>query len=121
MTLFAFYGTFMTGQPGHGNLRGARFVERTQTAPHYRLLFVDGRWPGLVPSDEGVAIECEVYECSEELLKRLADVEPPGWTRAPLELEDGRRVDAFLAEERLAKGAVDISEYGGWAAFISAR
>ena len=26
MTLFAFYGTFASGQPGHGNLAGAEFV-----------------------------------------------------------------------------------------------
>ena len=27
MTLFAFYGTFTSGQPGHGRLSGARFAE----------------------------------------------------------------------------------------------
>jgi len=67
VTLFAFYGTFTSGQPGHGNLAGARLLERTRTAPRYRLFFVDGLWPGLIPTDDGVAIECELYDCSEEL------------------------------------------------------
>src|SRR2546421_530448 len=65
VTLFAFYGTFTSAQPGHGNLAGARFVERTRTVPRYRLFLVDGLWPALVPvAHGGVAIECELYDCS---------------------------------------------------------
>jgi allophanate hydrolase len=122
VTLFAFYGTFTSSQSGHGNLAGARFVERTRTAPCYRLFFVDGRWPALVPADEsGAEIECELYECSEELLERLARVEPPGWNRAPLELADGRRVEAFVGAAELVPRGIDVSEHGSWAAFVAAR
>ena len=121
MTLFAFYGTFTSYQPGHGNLAGVRFVERTRTAPRYRLFFVDGLWPALVPHDDGARVECELYECSEELLARLARVEPPGWSRGPVELEDGRTVEAFLGEAELAARGVDVSEHGGWAAFVRSR
>lgn len=122
MTLFAFYGTFTSTQAGHGNLAGARFVERTRTAPRYRLFFVDGLWPALVAAAEGgTAIECELYECSEELLERLARVEPPGWNRAPLELEAGRWVEAFVGDAELAARGVDVSEHGSWAAFVAAR
>jgi Gamma-glutamyl cyclotransferase, AIG2-like len=156
VTLFAFYGTFTSSQPGHGNLAGARLVEWTRTAPRYRLLIVDGLWPALVPavSDPlvlppqrldrssqtdaraepahpeagtasgaggGAAIECELYECSEELLERLARIEPPGWNRAPLELEDGRRVEAFVGDAGLAARGTDVSEHGSWAAFVSSR
>ena len=119
MTVFAFYGTFTSGQPGHGSLAGARFLERTRTAPRYRLFFVDGKWPALVPAaDDGVAIECELYDCSEELLERLALVEPGGWNRRPLELEDGRVVEAFVGDVELAERGVDVSEHGGWAEFV---
>ena len=121
MTLFAVYGTFTSTQAGHGNLAEARFVERTRTAPQYRLFFVDGLWPALVPFGDGVAIECELYECSEDLLERLALVEPPGWSRGPVELEDGRTVEAFLGEAELAARGVDVSEHGGWAAFVRSR
>jgi allophanate hydrolase len=122
VTLFAFYGTFTSSQPGHGNLAGARFVERTRTAPRYRLFFVDGLWPALVPAAEGgAAIECELYECSEELLERLARVEPPGWNRAPLELKDGRWVEAFVGDPALAARGIDVSEHGSWAAFVSSE
>jgi allophanate hydrolase len=121
VTLFAFYGTFTSSQPGHGNLAGARFVERTRTAARYRLFFVDGLWPALVPVERGAAIECELYECSEELLERLARVEPPGWSRGPVELEDGRWVEAFVGDAELAVRGVDVSEHGYWAAFVSSR
>jgi allophanate hydrolase len=121
VTLFAFYGTFTSSQAGHGNLAGARFVESVRTAPRYRLSFVDGLWPALVPAEGGATIECELYECSEELLERLAYVEPPGWNRSPLELEDGRSVEAFLGDAALAARGVDVSEHGSWAAFVSSR
>ena len=121
MTLFALYGTFTSSQSGHGNLAGARLVERTRTAPRYRLFFVDGLWPALVPAAEGAAIECELYECSEELLERLARVEPPGWNRGRIELEDGRRVEAFVGAAELGARGVDVSEHGSWAAFVSSR
>jgi allophanate hydrolase len=121
VTLFAFYGTFTSSQPGHGNLAGARFVERMRTAPRHRLYLVDGLWPALVPVEDGAAIECELYECSEELLERLAHVEPPGWNRGALELEDGRSLEAFLGDAALTARGVDVSEHGSWAAFVSSR
>ena len=121
MTPFAIYGTFGTGQPGHANLEDAPLVERVRTAPLYRLFLVDGRWPALVPADDGVAIECELYDCSEELLDRLALIEPPGWNRGRVELEDGRTVEAFVGDEGLAARGIDVSEHGGWAAFVASR
>jgi RimJ/RimL family protein N-acetyltransferase/gamma-glutamylcyclotransferase (GGCT)/AIG2-like uncharacterized protein YtfP len=117
VTPFAFYGTFTTGQPGHANLAGTRLLERTRTAPRYRLYIVDGTWPALVPADDGVAIECELYDASEALLAHLAEVEPPGWNRAPIELADGRPVDAFVGEPALAARGEDVSEHGGWPAY----
>jgi RimJ/RimL family protein N-acetyltransferase/gamma-glutamylcyclotransferase (GGCT)/AIG2-like uncharacterized protein YtfP len=117
VTLFAFYGTFTSTQPGHRNLEGARFVERTRTAPRYRLYFVDAMWPALVPSDHGVAIDCEVYDTDEQLLAHLAEVEPPEWNRRSVELADGRVVEGFLGDEALAARGDDVSRHGGWPAF----
>jgi allophanate hydrolase len=120
VTLFAFYGTFTSNQPGHRNLAGARLVGRTRTAARYRLYFVDGKWPALIPADDGFQIECEVYEADEELLVRLADLEPPGWSRGPLELADGRIVEAFIADPALALRGEDISSHGSWPAYARA-
>lgn len=120
MTPFAFYGTFTSGQPGHGNVAGARFLEGGETAPRYRLYSVDGL-PALAPAEPGVAIRCELYEVDEEHLARLAELEPPGWTRAPIELADGRRVEAFLASRDLAAQGEDVSSHGSWAAYVRSR
>ena len=117
MTLFAFYGTFTSTQPGHANLEGARLVETGRTASRYRLVFVDAMWPALIPSEDGSEIECEVYEASETLLHNLAELVPSGWKRQPLELADGRAVEAFLGEPTLAARGEDVSRHGGWPAF----
>jgi gamma-glutamylcyclotransferase (GGCT)/AIG2-like uncharacterized protein YtfP len=120
VTAFAFYGTFTSGQPGHGHLAGATLVEQTRTAPRYRLYDVDGL-PALVPASDGVSIECELYEVDESHLSRLAEVEPPGWARAPLELADGRAVEAFLAAPDLAARGDDVSAQGSWPAYVATR
>jgi gamma-glutamylcyclotransferase (GGCT)/AIG2-like uncharacterized protein YtfP len=119
--LFMIYGTFMRRQPGHGNLAGGRFLEDVRTAPRYRLFLVDG-WPALAEAErEGVAIAAELYELSEEHVARLAAIEPTGWSRSSVELEDGRRADAFLADAELVARGLDISEHGGWASFVASR
>jgi allophanate hydrolase len=120
MTPFVFYGTFMRGQPGHENLVEAEYLEDVRTVALYRLSYVDGRWPALIPDGDGAEIECELYEASEELLARLAEIEPPGWERAAVQLADGRRAEAFLGDPELRRRGVDISTHGGWAAFVRA-
>src|SRR5581483_9952178 len=89
-------------QPGHVHLGDAVFLERARTAPAYRLYLVDDLWPALAPADDGVSIACELYECTEERLALLAELEPPGWSRAPLALEDGSEAEAFLGDRALA-------------------
>jgi allophanate hydrolase len=117
VTAFLIYGTFMRGQPAHANLDGARFLEAVQTAPRYRLWEVDGRWPAVIEDDDGVAIAAELYEIDEAHLARLAELEPPGWDRAPVELADGRRAEAFLGDPSLRERGRDVSAYCGWAAY----
>ncbi len=118
---FFIYGTFMRRQPGHGNLGGARFVEEIETASRYRLWEVDGRWPALIEDDDGTAVAGELYEIDEPQLTRLAEIEPPGWDRAAVELADGRRVEAFLGDPSLRARGRDVSEHGGWAAHAARR
>ena len=120
MPTFLIYGTFMRGQPGHGTLGGARFLEQVETAPEYRLYEVDGRWPALVQHDDGVSITAELYEIEPEHLARLAEIEPPGWARAAVRLADGREVEAFLGAPALRDRGHDVSQHGGWAAHRAA-
>jgi len=121
MTVFAIYGTFGSTQDGHANMRGAELLAQVRTAPAYRLYRVDDRWPALVRAADGVAIEVELYECAEEHVARLAALEPPGWERGPLVLEDGREVEAFIGDESLVARGVDVSKHGSWAAHVASR
>ena len=121
MPHFVIYGTFMRGQPGHANLDGAEFFEEVETAPRYRLWEIDGRWPTLIEAEDGVAIAAELYEIAPAHLARLAEIEPPGWMRAPIELADGRRIEAFLGEPALRARGRDVSAHGGWAAYRVSR
>jgi len=118
---FLIYGTFMRGQPGHANLDGAGFLEEVTTAPAYRLFEVDGRWPALIADDDGLAIAAQLWEVAPGHLARLAELEPPGWQRAPVELADGRSVEAFLGDPSLRARGVDVSGHGGWAAYRAQR
>jgi allophanate hydrolase len=119
VSLFLIYGTFMRGQPGHVNLDGGRFLEEARTAGRYRLWHVDGRWPALIPDADGIEIAAELYDLDTQHLARLAEVEPPGWARGPVHLADGRSVEAFLGDPSLRERATDVSDYGGWASFVS--
>ncbi len=121
MTAFLIYGTFMRGQPGHASLEGAEFLAEVETAPRYRLFEIDGRWPALIEDADGVAIAAELWEIAPAHLARLAEIEPPGWGRAPAELADGRRVDAFLGDPVLRSRGQDVSAHGGWAAYRASR
>ena len=121
MPEFVIYGTFMRGQPGHANLDGARFLEAVETAPRYRLFEVDGRWPALVEDEDGVSIAAELYEIDEPHLARLGELEPPGWSRAAIELADGRSAEAFLGGQALRTRGQDVSAHGGWAAYLRSR
>jgi gamma-glutamylcyclotransferase (GGCT)/AIG2-like uncharacterized protein YtfP len=118
---FLIYGTFMRGQPGHANLDGAEFLAAVETAPRYRLWEVDSRWPALIEDEDGVAIAAELWEIAPAHLARLAEIEPPGWNRAPVELADGRTAEAFLGDVTLRARGHDVSAHGGWAAFVASR
>lgn len=42
-------------------------------------------------------------------------------TLGSVELADGSRVPGFLCEPGALDGAPDITEYGGWRAYVSSR
>ncbi len=111
----------MRDQPGHDNLAGAERLGAVETAARYRLWEIDGLWPALIKADDGVAIVGELYEIAPDHLDRLAELEPPGWRRSPVELMDGSKVEAFLADPALREHGVDVSPYGGWAAYRADR
>ena len=120
-------GAHMQGLPLNRDLvcRGARLVEATQTAPHYRLSALaatpDGtRRPGMrrVP-DGGKAIEIEVWEMSSLELGSFIETIPSPLALGKIELANGKWVTGFVCEPYGLESGRDITELGGWRAWLA--
>ena len=121
----AVVGAHLSDLPLNGELRaaGARLIERTTTAPHYRLYALAGGEPpkpGLlrVKNGVGASIEVEVWALPEAAFGRFVAAVPSPLSIGTLELADGRTVKGFLVEAEAVAGARDISGFGGWRKFL---
>ncbi len=120
----AVVGAHLAGLPLHGQLveRGCRFVERTRTAPHYRLYAIPGSVPpkpGLVRVESGGAsIEIELYDMPQSGVGSfLAGIAYP-LGLGSLELESGTWVHGFTCDPSALSSAPDITDHGGWRAWL---
>lgn len=101
---------------------GMRALGEARTAPRYRLLAIEDRWAALVDAAGGIAVPGRLFEVADEQWDALLAGEPPGVHQLPVELEDGRAgVTAAFADEEARARAVDISEHGGFVAYLEAR
>jgi allophanate hydrolase len=117
-------GAHMQGLPLNHQLleRGGYLLNRTRTAPRYRLYALNGpppQRPGLVRSPaDGVSIEVEVWAVrSTDVGSFLAGIPAPlGLSK--IELENGEQVAGFSCESHAIADAVDITALGGWRAYL---
>ncbi|CAH0347915.1 allophanate hydrolase [Aquabacterium sp. CECT 9606] len=125
-------GAHLSGMPLHNQLteRQARLVSSTRTAPHYRLFALPGTVPpkpGLVrvsadaPPAEGHAIAVEVYAMPQSSVGSFLALIPPPLGLGSVELEDGSWVKGFICEPCGLLGAEDISQHGGWRAYMNRK
>jgi len=121
----AVVGAHLSGMPLNGELRAlnARFVEEAETAPDYKLYALAGTTPpkpGLlrVADGNGAPIALEIWALSAENFGRFISAIPAPLSIGTIRLSDGRLVQGFLVEPEAINGARDISEYGGWRAFV---
>ncbi len=121
----AVVGAHLSGMPLNGELRTlhARFLEETETAADYRLYALAGTTPpkpGMlrVPQGQGASIALEIWALSAENFGRFVAAIPSPLSIGTIRLADGRQVQGFLVEPEAVKGARDISDFGGWRAFI---
>jgi allophanate hydrolase len=123
----AVVGAHLSGQPLHHQLveLGARFLGAARTAPHYRLYALDGTLPpkpGLVrQSSGGAGIEVEVYGLDPTAFGQfVAGVGQPLGI-GNVELASGEWVKGFLCESFAVEQAKEITELGGWRAYLATR
>ncbi len=114
-------GTLMHGMLLHKNLQGAEFLGEFHTLPLYRLYSIDDVHPGMFEVKEGgVSVAGEMYRMSDEILQRVKNTEPPDLYFGDVKLNNGRVVKGVLFSRDIAESNhKDISEYGGWRAYIT--
>lgn len=118
---FFICGSALRGQPDHHNLGDADFVREAVTAPKYRIHSVKNGWhPGIYEvASDGVSIDGEIYDLTEEQHRRLLAGEPPDMYEAPIELEDGSTASAMFYPRELIERdrEPDISHFASWARY----
>ncbi|MEX2183366.1 MAG: gamma-glutamylcyclotransferase [Chloroflexota bacterium] len=119
-------GTLMRGLALNPNLDGSAFLGEFRTAPRYRIFSIGDVHPGMFEVDEsagevGISVPGELYDVPDEVWARVEAGEPPGLYRGPVELEDGRVVPGILFPREMAAGHREITEFGGWREYWSAR
>jgi allophanate hydrolase len=121
----AVVGAHLSGQPLNSQLtdRNAIFRETSRTAEGYRLYALSGTTPpkpGLVFDGTGPgAIEVEVWEMNHAAFGSFVALVPSPLAIGTLTLHDGRKVMGFLCEPYAVRGAEEITEFGGWRAWLS--
>ncbi len=119
-------GAHLSGLPLNPQLteRGAWLMERTCTSANYRLYALAGgppQRPGLVRDRHAAAISVEVWAMPADQLGSFLQLIPPPLGLGKVELADGRWVSGFICEPWGMVGAVDVSSFGGWRAWLDSQ
>jgi allophanate hydrolase len=116
-------GAHLRGQPLAGELesRGARWVGPASTAPRYALTELDTvpAKPGLERvGTPGASVAGELWEVSTGALGSFLANLPAPMNLGRVELDDGEWVVGFGCHAEAARGGRDITDHGGWLAWL---
>ncbi|GAA4486955.1 allophanate hydrolase [Rhodococcus olei] len=120
----AVFGAHLRGQPLHFQLEeiGARFTGTVTTTDAYRLYALDTvpPKPGLVRRGPGLGgpVVGEVFRVPPAGLGRFLAALPAPMALTSVELSDGRSVVGFGCTHDAVDGATDITDHGGWVAYL---
>lgn len=120
----ALVGAHMSGMPLNWQLtqRGAHQLSSTQTAPCYRLYELANTSPpkpGLVRVAQGASIDVEIWQMPLAAYGSFVSMIPAPLGIGSIELADGSFVQGFLCEGHALHDARDITEFGGWRAWLA--
>ena len=126
MILVAVCGAHMSGLPLNHQLtdRGGRLHLTTRSAAKYRLYALAGsgvRRPGMVRSEDGRAIELEVWEMPAAAFGTFVAGIPAPLGIGTIELESGDAVQGFVCESYVIQSAEDITHFGGWRHYLAEK
>ncbi len=122
----AVVGAHLTGEALNWQLveHGARCLKACRTAPGYRLYALDNTMPpkpGLVRDDRfaGRGIELEVWAIPEHRFGSFVAAVPPPLGIGSVILDSGEIVKCFICEPWALAGAQEITQFGGWRAYLA--
>ncbi|WP_180183277.1 allophanate hydrolase [Acinetobacter sp. YH01020] len=119
----AVVGAHLTGMPLNFQLttRQAVHVETTTTSADYTLYALPGTVPpkpGLARQEAGQKIIVELWDIPKARFGEFVAEIPTPLGMGNIELADGRWVKGFICEPYGLNGAKNISEFGGWRAYV---
>lgn len=120
-------GAHLQGLALHWQLtdRGAVLRDKTRTAAAYRMYAMPATGsipprPALIRDDAaGAAIEVEVWELEPAAFGDFVSKIPGPLGIGKVLLESGEEVPGFIAEPRATDGAVEITAFGSWRAWLA--
>ncbi len=121
-------GAHLTGMPLNHELTGpgGRLVKTCRTAGDYRLFVLPNTTPpkpGLIrePGFAGKGLEVEVWKVTPASFGRFVQNIPAPLGIGKVTLDDGSQVSGFLCEPYAIAGAQEVTDLGGWRAYIASR
>ncbi len=122
----AVVGAHLAGLPLNRGLvaLGGAFVREAETTNDYRLYALaraEPPKPGLlrVADGAGAAVKAEIWALDPAAFGAFVASVPAPLSIGTIRLEDGSSVKGFLVEAEAAKGARDITTFGGWRAYLA--
>jgi allophanate hydrolase len=122
----AVVGAHLTGLPLNTELveLGAIFIREVETIPDYKLFALNGTVPakpGLLRVGKGAgnAIKAEIWALDPVAFGKFVVKIPAPLGIGTLSFSDGSQAKGFLVEAIATEGARDISEFGGWKAYLA--
>jgi allophanate hydrolase len=120
----AVVGAHLRGQPLNHQLTelDAVFVTQTRTAPIYRLFALANTLPlkpGMIRAENGASMEVEIWELAAAEFGTLVAAIPSPLVIGNVKLASGKWVKGFLCEEIALRDAREITNFGGWRAYLA--
>jgi allophanate hydrolase len=123
----AVVGAHLSGLPLNHQLtqRGGRLEKAARTSANYRLYALPGTTPpkpGMVRDPgHGSTIEVEVWRLPVREYGSFVAGIPSPLGIGQIELDNGEWVQAFVCESWALQGAEEISQLGGWRAYLAQK
>ena len=120
----AVVGAHLRNQPLNYQLieLDAKFIRQTLTAPIYRLFALANTSPpkpGMIRSENGASIEIEIWELAAAEFGMFVAGIPSPLSIGNVKLASGEWVKGFLCEDIALGGAREITNFGGWRAYLA--